>query len=80
MGVKARITLCVGLAVASVGVGYLVWGAILMSGVDANIGAGIAILLGAVLLAVGVAITAITLAVANRGRRNGRGRRVPGQP
>ncbi|MEO8851204.1 MAG: hypothetical protein ABI360_05690 [Allobranchiibius sp.] len=63
MGNRAVVLLCVGLSVASVGAGYGVWGLLLLTrgGDDANIGAGIAILLAGGLLLLGAVMVGVSV-------------------
>lgn len=70
MGTAARVLLCVGLSVACVGAGYGIWGLILMArgGDDANIGAGIAILLGVGLGVIGAGMVGGSVALGRRAR------------
>ncbi|XAS77014.1 hypothetical protein V3G39_02955 [Dermatophilaceae bacterium Sec6.4] len=54
---RRKLIFCIGLSIASVGAGYGIWGVVLLSrgGDSANIGSGIAILLGGMLLLLGAA-------------------------
>lgn len=63
-----RLIFCIGLSIASVGAGYGTWGVVLLSrgGSSANIGSGIAILLGGVLLVLGAAVMLSTRLFRNR--------------
>lgn len=71
MGTRAKVVLCVGLSVASVGVGYGVWGLVLRArgDDDANIGAGIAILLGVSLAGIGAALIGTAIVIGQRAKR-----------